>query len=157
MQSIFLSWGVSSIQPQDVAYFSVPPSCLHSQATPQRCGGNLPHLGRAFTDIQEMKQVTGFALGLSSNFPKHCTSNLSCFNLFFIYDVDVGTNINVGNYWGNTVYFVSNSGCWRHRLYSEGSGGIWGAIGQVGVHGGHERIRWVCSNVHYWGPVWKGL
>jgi hypothetical protein len=37
--------------------------CQASQVSPQRQGVPLPHLGRAFTDVQELKQVLGQDLG----------------------------------------------------------------------------------------------
>lgn len=37
--------------------------CQASQVSPQRQGVPLPHLGRAFTDVQELKQVLGQDFG----------------------------------------------------------------------------------------------
>jgi len=43
------------------------PVLLPHEVSPQRGSSTLPHLGRAFTDIQEMKQATGSLLGRDEN------------------------------------------------------------------------------------------
>lgn len=65
------SWNIIGNGPQNLVWTltiyprdkSTPCMCQASKASPARTGVPLPHLGRAFTDVQELKQVLWQHLG----------------------------------------------------------------------------------------------
>ena len=128
---IHMFWWSNRTRTADRKRYTNPSSKI-CQASPSK----LPHLGRAFTDIQEQKQAP-----CRLNSPKLFSGSPSFAPLFVIRTTESKFTMVPFNLFPWS--WISHSGCWGHGLHPEDFGSLFCGLNQVANLDWHARIRWV--------------